>query len=378
IQYKCSVCPKTLTSAHDLSLHMKVHTEQESGGDHRCDMCYKSFSQLSLLRQHQESHVGQVVYECTECDKAFAFPHLLEEHQKTHAPLKCPYCKMKFSNSEELLAHCKWHSQNPNQDSESGSKTKDNRKEATHTPLGGILKCHICGKVFPFWSGLQVHIRMHTGEKPYICKVCGKAFSNRSSIRIHEVTHWSIKPYNCTWCGKSFTQLSSAKKHPCKGLRESNDRGSRKKPFISFTLTHSHQELHHTYYPSPPLQANHPRGSHLLHYFSNHSDLLHSLSPLIPVPPPMQHPGFQPGLQLYDSTQLLTSPLSPLYSQVETIPNPDRKDGNVNRKQSRIYGNATKRAARSKEDKATMGGFISLEMAYRSTNKSGIFNTLLC
>ncbi|XP_041758521.2 uncharacterized protein LOC121586101 [Coregonus clupeaformis] len=84
-QYKCSVCPKTLTSAHDLSLHMKVHTEQESGGDHRCDMCYKSFSRLSLLRQHQESHVGQVVYECTECDKAFAFPHLLEEHQKTHA-----------------------------------------------------------------------------------------------------------------------------------------------------------------------------------------------------------------------------------------------------------------------------------------------------
>ncbi|KAL0985022.1 hypothetical protein UPYG_G00151960 [Umbra pygmaea] len=84
-QYKCSVCPKTLTSAHNLSLHMKVHAEQESGGDHRCDMCYKSFSQLSLLRQHQESHVGQVVYECTECDKAFAFPHLLDDHQKTHA-----------------------------------------------------------------------------------------------------------------------------------------------------------------------------------------------------------------------------------------------------------------------------------------------------
>uniref|UniRef100_A0A8C5FTR0 C2H2-type domain-containing protein n=1 Tax=Gadus morhua TaxID=8049 RepID=A0A8C5FTR0_GADMO len=51
---------------------------------YRCDMCYRSFSQLSLLKQHHESHVGQVVYECTECDKAFAFLHLLEEHQLTH------------------------------------------------------------------------------------------------------------------------------------------------------------------------------------------------------------------------------------------------------------------------------------------------------
>lgn len=82
-QLKCSICPKAFNSAQDLQLHMRMHAEK-SGGAHRCDMCYKSFAQLSMLRQHQESHIGQVVYECTECDKAFAFPHLLEEHQKTH------------------------------------------------------------------------------------------------------------------------------------------------------------------------------------------------------------------------------------------------------------------------------------------------------
>ncbi|XP_056142891.1 zinc finger protein 1035 [Lampris incognitus] len=83
-QFKCSQCPLTFHVAQDLSMHMRMHSEQEVG-EYRCDMCYKSFSHLSLLRQHQESHVGQVVYECTECDKAFAFPHLLEEHQQTHA-----------------------------------------------------------------------------------------------------------------------------------------------------------------------------------------------------------------------------------------------------------------------------------------------------
>ncbi|XP_031154699.1 zinc finger protein 1035 [Sander lucioperca] len=83
-KFKCTQCVTEFSSAQDLSLHMRLHAEKEVG-EYRCEMCYKSFSQWSHLKQHQESHVGQVVYECTECDKAFAFPHLLEEHQQTHA-----------------------------------------------------------------------------------------------------------------------------------------------------------------------------------------------------------------------------------------------------------------------------------------------------
>ncbi|KAM9852300.1 zinc finger protein 1035 [Aulostomus maculatus] len=82
--FKCPQCPSEFGIAQDLCLHMRMHAERQVG-EFRCDMCYKSFSRWSLLKQHQESHVGQVVYECTECDKAFAFPHLLEEHQQTHA-----------------------------------------------------------------------------------------------------------------------------------------------------------------------------------------------------------------------------------------------------------------------------------------------------
>ncbi|KAM6909685.1 zinc finger protein 1035 [Xenentodon cancila] len=83
-KFKCAQCTAKFDTAQDLSVHMRLHAEKQAG-EHRCDMCYKSFSQRSLLKQHQESHVGEVVYECTECDKAFAFPHLLEEHQQTHA-----------------------------------------------------------------------------------------------------------------------------------------------------------------------------------------------------------------------------------------------------------------------------------------------------
>ncbi|XP_072317152.1 zinc finger protein 1035 [Eucyclogobius newberryi] len=84
IKFQCSQCLSEFNTAKDLSLHLKLHAAEKDVGEFRCDMCYKSFSQLCLLRRHQESHVGQVVYECTECDKAFAFPHLLETHQQIH------------------------------------------------------------------------------------------------------------------------------------------------------------------------------------------------------------------------------------------------------------------------------------------------------
>lgn len=84
IKFQCAQCHSEFTTAKDLSIHLKLHAAENEVGEYRCDMCYKSFGQLHLLRRHQESHVGQVVYECTECDKAFAFPHLLEEHQKSH------------------------------------------------------------------------------------------------------------------------------------------------------------------------------------------------------------------------------------------------------------------------------------------------------
>ncbi|XP_064156048.1 zinc finger protein 1035 isoform X1 [Anguilla rostrata] len=112
--YRCDMCPQSFGNLKAYQIHQDLHNQkspnssvttqdsfphstkpvkgamEESGGDYRCDMCYKSFGQLSSLRRHQETHVGQVVYECTECDKAFAFFHLLEEHQNSHASSSSP------------------------------------------------------------------------------------------------------------------------------------------------------------------------------------------------------------------------------------------------------------------------------------------------
>ena len=50
-------------------------------------------------------------------------------------------------------------------------------------------RCKYCGKVFGSDSALQIHIRSHTGERPYKCNVCGNRFTTKGNLKVHFQRH---------------------------------------------------------------------------------------------------------------------------------------------------------------------------------------------
>uniref|UniRef100_A0A6J0SYE1 C2H2-type domain-containing protein n=1 Tax=Pogona vitticeps TaxID=103695 RepID=A0A6J0SYE1_9SAUR len=138
-------------------------------------------------------------------------------------------------------------------------------------------KCTECGKSFKEKNAFVKHLKIHSGERPYICLICGKNFTKKSSLVIHQRIHSRSKPFACNDCGKTFGQksnllihnkthilkkvnnsksLTCVSKHPDRSERQRAEKSYRcpecKKTFVLHKNLIKHQKTHARVMPQSP------------------------------------------------------------------------------------------------------------------------------
>ncbi|XP_076068822.1 uncharacterized protein LOC143041063 isoform X3 [Oratosquilla oratoria] len=75
------------------------------------------------------------------------------------------------------------------------------------------LKCPYCSLVSGTRSGLERHIRTHSGEKPFKCPHCSFRACLKVTLERHVRTHTGEKPFVCPLCSFRSARKDTYKKH---------------------------------------------------------------------------------------------------------------------------------------------------------------------
>ena len=192
--YRCERCPMRFKDKDLLENHNRDHPDCHI--PHlTCRFCKRVFADLNELREHIVKHVGKKPYECTTCGKTYAVNKYLRAHIRTHTgerPYKCEKCGRTFTWNGPSNLH---------------------KKNCKGIPVPANM-CDFCDQQFANDTDLVVHMKTHTGDKPYLCTICGSSYVKRKYMRFHKKFYHTLLPQCvCDVCGKICRTNSQLKQH---------------------------------------------------------------------------------------------------------------------------------------------------------------------
>uniref|UniRef100_A0A3Q2D3D8 Zinc finger protein, FOG family member 1 n=1 Tax=Cyprinodon variegatus TaxID=28743 RepID=A0A3Q2D3D8_CYPVA len=112
----------------------------------------------------------------------------------------CKDCGIWYRSERNLQAHLMYYcASRQKQPAAASSPPQEKPKESY--PNERICPFPQCNKSCPSASSLEIHMRTHSGERPFVCLICLSAFTTKANCERHLKVHTDILSGVCHGCG---------------------------------------------------------------------------------------------------------------------------------------------------------------------------------
>lgn len=221
--YLCGECSSEFLSADDCSKHVALEHSKKIDNvkiELKCDRkpCCCSFSSKRNVDIHTACHFKNSGFKCSLCRDEVLFKkwkkcslHLWKIHHIDLDLYQCPHCpKIRTATQGEMEIHSQIHSEDrkfvcsvcskgfkqlAQLRNHSVTHMEKSSKEAVPTWFAK-KQCDICQKFFADSKCLKKHVQaIHSKLKPYICQVCNHQCARKAMLEMHMRQHTGEKPF---------------------------------------------------------------------------------------------------------------------------------------------------------------------------------------